>query len=63
MKEAYFRSQMWDLAKKNRSYVLNLLHPSFISGPDLKRGQEEGDMYEAMRKDNSYSEKDGQCCR
>ena len=50
MKEAYFGSQMLDLAKKNRSYVLNLMNPSFISGPDLKSGQEEGDMYEAMRK-------------
>ena len=28
------------------------MHPSFISGPDLKSGQEEGDMYvyETMRK-------------
>jgi len=50
MKEAYFGFQMLELARKNRSYILDLMNPSFISGADLKSGQEEGDMYEAMRK-------------
>lgn len=49
IKEAYFGSQMFNLATKTKSSIVNLMNPSFISNTDLKSGQEEGDMFEAMR--------------
>jgi len=49
IKEAYFGSQMVVLASKMKTYISKYMTPNYICGHDLKSGQEEGDMYEAMR--------------